>query len=297
MSRMNTGAIGSRFGTLGAYGGTPLEDSGGPRRAEGSRGRSGALGTQQEVSRPLSGSTPGRVSLAQGVHRGVAAAQAGLDAALGSGRAAPLALADWLAFAPLAGDDPQDSGASLQAWLDIATGHMALQDAMESKRGGAEPATPRTAAERGVEVAWGRPSAETVPEAPPETTPKEPAPTLWPLEPSSPPPSPSALASASARPPAEQGARAALAEARRSFTTALERLDAQLEPALAAALSRLGGQDAAAAAQSAAARMRSQPELALAAQRATQLPGVLGLLRWDFTPLTEPLPDAAPARA
>jgi hypothetical protein len=232
---------------------------------------------------------------------GVAAAQSGLAAAEGSGGAVPPALADWLAFAPQATDVMQDSGASLQAWLDIATGHMALQDAMEAASAPVQPAVPQAAAQPREKVAL-EPPAEMAPEAPPEV----PELTRPPLESASPlpspSPSPSASASASAsasppaRPPTEQGARAAFAEARRSFTTALERLDAQLEPALAAALSRLPGQDAAAAAQSAASRMRSQPERALETQRATQLPGVLGLLRWDFTPLTEPLPDALPAR-
>jgi translation initiation factor IF-2 len=184
---------------------------------------------------------------------------------------------------------------------------MALQDAMQAASARVQPAVPQAAAQPREMVALG-PPAETAPAAPPEAPPEAPELTRPPLESASPfpsplpspSPSPSALVSASAsppaRPPAEQGARAALAEARRSFTTALERLDAQLEPALAAALSRLPGQDAAAAAQSAASRMRSQPERALETQRKTQLPGVLGLLRWDFTPLSEPLPDALPAR-
>jgi len=297
---MTTDSIGSRFGVLGSYGGTPLEDSDGPRRTAGSRGRSAPQSAELHVSSWL---TRGPVSLAQGVQMGVAAAQAGLAAADGSRGSVPPAQADWLAFAPQATDIPQESGASLQVWLDIATGHMALQDAMQAASARVQPAVPQAAAQPREKVALG-PPAETAPAAQPEapelTRPPLESASPFPSPLPSPSPSPSALVSASAsppaRPPAEQGARAALAEARRSFTTALERLDAQLEPALAAALSRLPGQDAAAAAQSAASRMRSQPERALETQRKTQLPGVLGLLRWDFTPLTEPLPDALPAK-
>lgn len=258
---MTTDAIGSRFGMLGPRTGKPLEEAGGPLRASGSRGWSAAQYPEPHGSSLSAWPARGPVSLAQGVQMGVAAAQAGLAAAEGSDSPVPQALADWLGFAAQATDIPEEAGASLQAWLDIATGHMALQDAARSARERAQSAPRQTTAQ----------PRDEVPAQPRDEVP--------------------------GRPPAEQGAGAALAEARRSFTTALERLDSQLEPALAAALARLSGQDAQAAAQSAAARMRRQPGDALAAQRATQLPGLLGLLRWDFTPLSEPLPDAPPARA
>ncbi|MFM7705685.1 MAG: hypothetical protein ACKO6D_12415, partial [Rubrivivax sp.] len=87
----------------------------------------------------------------------------------------------------------------------------------------------------------------------------------------------------------------ALEQARRSFGAALERLDQQLEPALAAALARLGGSDPQRAADSVAQRMRRDPERAREAHPAKQLPGVLGLLQWDLTPLSQPRPEAAPA--
>jgi hypothetical protein len=236
----------------------------------------------------------------------------------------PLALADMLARAPQAADALRDSGSDLQAWLDIATGRMALRAAQEirgreqlaSEEPPPEPPPEPQVVKRApeVQVAEARPapvrppevqqaSSPTVaegvstPSAEPEralpqrmVSPAQvddaPAQAPEPSQPSQP---------ARAREGAEQRVRAALDLARRSFGTALERLDAQLEPALAAAASRLGGSEPLAAAESAAARMRGQPERAIPLHTGPEMPGVLALLRWDFAPLTEPLPPISAA--
>jgi hypothetical protein len=269
----------------------------------------------------------GLMSLAQGVQIGVAVAQAGwatsklLEAPApgGSGFGGaelssqtggappprdgiPVALADMLALAPNAAGALRDFGSDMQAWLDIATGRLALR-AVQEIRGRKQPA-----------------SEEPPPEVEPERAPER-APALEPLSPAAGEPHPAPAAAqgepglrraadaapsddvqamaaepAWAREPAEQRVRTALDVARRSFGAALERLDAQLEPALAVALTRLGGSDPTAAAESAAARMRSQPERAIEAHTRTEMPGVLALLRWDFSPLSEPLPAASAAQ-
>ncbi len=352
---LSTDSIRSRFGTLGPYAGTPLEDPGGLRRSPDSRPAPAA----QSAELRMSGSpTYGPPSLAQGVQAGVAVAQAGLATSRwleaaptrapassspspgrgesGPGAAelrsqaggvepsaggVPLALADMLARAPQAADALRDSGSDLQAWLDIATGRMALRAAQEirgreqlaSEEPPPEPQVVKRAPE--VQVAEARPapvrppevqqaSSPTVaegvstPSAEPEralpqrmVSPAQvddaPAQAPEPSQPSQP---------ARAREGAEQRVRAALDLARRSFGTALERLDAQLEPALAAAASRLGGSEPLAAAESAAARMRSQPERSIETHTGPEMPGVLALLRWDFAPLTEPLPPISAAR-
>lgn len=322
---MNTDGISSRFGVLGPYGGSPLEDPGTRPRSPDSRAQAAAPSAQLRMS---AWPAPGQMSLAQGIQAGVAAAQAGLLAtefletaaarpALpprvpdgGSGASAartrpptadtrpsgvPVALADLLAMAPQAADRLRDAGSDLQAWLDIATGRLALQAAQEV-RGRAEPVPPESEPAPAPEptpapARRAERRAEAEPGSPSERVVERPVP---------PPRAPQASAELPRLPEQEEreqqqeeqtGVGAALAQARRSFTSALERLDARLEPALATALSGLGGQEALAAAESVADRMRRQPERALETHQAVQLPGVLGLLRWNLTPLGEPLPE------
>jgi hypothetical protein len=331
---MSTDSIRSRFGTLGPYAGTPLEDPGGLRRSPDSRPAPAA----QSAELRMSGSpTRGPLSLAQGVQAGVAVAQAGLATSRwlegapartpassspspgpgesGPGAAelrsqaggvepsaggVPLALADMLAMAPQAANALRDSGSDLQAWLDIATGRLALRAAqeirgreqLESDEPPPEPQVVNRAPE--VQVAEGVSTLSAEPEqalpqrmVSPAQVDDAPAQAPEPSQPSQP---------ARAREGAEQRVRAALDLARRSFGAALERLDAQLEPALAAAASRLGGSEPLAAAESAAARMRGQPERSIETHTGPEMPGVLALLRWDFAPLTEPLPPISAAR-
>lgn len=318
---MNTDGISSRFGALGPYAGTPLEDSGARPRLPESRAQAAAPSAQLRMS---ASPAPGQMSFAQGIQAGVAAAQAGLLATellettaarpalpprspdSGSGTSTPrsrpavadaargglpLALADLLAMAPQAADRFRESGSDLQAWLDIATGRLALQAAQEARgrveaaSDESEPApvpepepTPAMRAERGVEAAPGSLPEQAVerPLQPPRATQASAEPQRQPEQ------------------EEETGVGVALAQARRSFTSALARLDARLEPALATALSGLGGREAPDAAESAADRMRREPKRALETHQAVQLPGVLGLLRWNLTPLGEPLPEPGP---
>jgi hypothetical protein len=215
----------------------------------------------------------------------------------------PLALADMLAMAPQAANALRDSGSDLQAWLDIATGRQALRAAQESRRrerlaseGPApEPPPEPQVVERAPRVQWAelRPAPVPLPEEPQASSPMA-AETVSTRSAESEPAQPGQPARA--REVAEQRVRAALDLARRSFGAALERLDAQLEPALAAAASRLGGSEPLAAAESAAARMRGQPERSIETHTGPEMPGVMALLRWDFAPLTEPLPPISAAR-
>lgn len=310
---MNTDGISSRFGMLGPYAGTPLDDSGVRPRLPESRALPANPSAQLSVrARPPSG----MVSLAQGIQAGVAVAQAGLGATSflesaaarpasfpaapprlpdgGSGASAsrtraapadvsrsgvPAALAELLAMAPQAADTGK-SGSDLQAWLDIATGRQALLAAQEA-RARAEPVKPDPPADPPADP---EPRAEAASAGPAQRAIERPAPQ----------PASSKAFSEPPRREEDNGVVAALFQARRSFTAALKHLDARLEPALATAESGLGGRDVLAAAQSAADRMRRQPEQALETHQAVQLPGVLGLLSWDLTPLSEPLPEPGP---
>lgn len=320
---MSTGAIRSRSAGLGTYASALLEDKGSVRRAP---DFSAQLAARSAELRMSAWSGAGRLSLAQGVQLGVAAAQAGLAASQileadpatlakgaapvpgepGSGAAdarrrsrgaegrgtVPAGLADLMALAPEAASASRASGSDLQAWLDIATGRAALQAAEEMRgRGqtvreeppaGQEP-IPRVPDEgmASDRQPASRPATGQLPE---ETESREP----MPPEPADAPVGPQAAA--------QTPLRATLEQARRSFGAALERLDAQLEPALAAAVARLGGADPSEVATSAASRMRQEPERAVEGHAGSALPGILELLKWDLTPLTDPLPEAVPAR-
>lgn len=317
---MSTDAIRSRFGGLGTYAGTAPEDAGSLRRAPDFQG---PVPTQSAQLRMSAGLGAGRLSLAQGVQLGVAVAQAGLAAsqmfgaapagrdqeaapapgesgsasgAAGARRQLPgmlAGLADTLAMAPEPADAPQASGSDLQAWLDIATGRAALQ-AAEAMRGRAQAAPQEPSPEP-----EGAPRTPEEPAAPDREPAARQVAAPWAEEADAPEPMPTQAAAAPVRPqaPAESPLRAALEQAGRSFGAALERLDAQLEPALAAAVARLGGADPSEVAASSASRMRQEPARAVAGHTGgSGLPGILGLLRWDLTPLSEPLPDAAPGR-
>lgn len=205
-----------------------------------------------------SGFASGGLSLAQSVQRGTSTAQAGLalTAAEASGDGIPVALADMLAQAPEAVSFLRASGSSMQAWLDIATGRLALQAAREIRG-------------RAVDVQEA-PAPEPQP-APPPLKAREPEPQVRRQE--------------------------KLEVARQSFEAALESLDAQLEPELAAVTGGWRGGDPAAVADSAAARMRRDPARATQAHALPDLPGVLALLRWDVAPLTEPVRETRPLPA
>lgn len=302
---MSTDAIRSRFGALGSYGGTPLEDSGGLRRPPDSRP---LLAERSAELRMSAWAGAGPLTLAQGIQVGVAVAQAGVAAAqileaapanspkgssarageAGTGESdaprrsrgaqarggVPVALVDMLAMAPEAASTPRASGSDLQAWLDIATGRQALRAAQEMRDRAPAP----TAAEQAPEEAMSRePEPADVPVGAREAA-------------------ESAESPVRPRESAESRVRAVLDQARRSFGAALERLDAQLEPALAATVARLGGAEPSNVAGSVASHMRQEPDRAFATHTGSGLPGVLGLLRWDLTPLSEPLPETVPGR-
>ena len=297
---MSTDAITSRFGGLGPYAGSSLEDLAGPRRVPDARAQAATPpSTELRVSKWVQARAP---TAAQSLQLGISTAQAGgavanwleggvdlrpspaaTPATSGryapveprgrprgsagdeSGRRVPITLTDMLAQAPTAAEMLRSSGSELQAWLDIATGRLALQavEEIHSRAAQAQPEGPQPVA----------------PEAAAPAQEVEPA------------------AAESVPAPPQKRQPSALEEARRSFESALQYLDDELESQLAAAQTRVGRDGPAAAAESLAASMREQPERAAQAHAALKMPGVLALLRWDFTPLTEPLPEQAAAQA
>lgn len=228
-------------------------------------------GTELRVSPAASGLRPG--GLLGAVQAGVAEAQAGLAEARALGGVADASPAAGPRRVPLLvlGSQPiaealmahhQAAGSDLQAWLDIATGRLALEAVAQALAQPA-PSAPEPEAARAAEPVE-EPVAEPVAERVEERV-------------------------------AQPGPGAALEQARASFDSALQRFDGQLT-ALGTQAGRTPPQpDPDTAARRAATRVVREPAQAQAAHGAVSLPGVLSLLQWDLTPLDRPVePVPAP---
>ncbi|MEN9417025.1 MAG: hypothetical protein RI988_645 [Pseudomonadota bacterium] len=279
-----------------------------------------AQGATTELRMSAAASSPQTGGVLGAVQEGVAAAQSGLADTQAAQRALSAAPGSASLRVPLLmlGSRPmaealvarhQAAGSDLQAWLDIATGRLALDalahamaqrapepeapDMARDAQPAAAPAQADTPRQELAPAALQRAgsTAGSAPGLP------EPAAEAVPVRTHDVPRANPSMPVAPAAPAATADAQAALEQARGGFESALQRFDAQLA-AWGTRPGRTPPQPSPdAAARRAAANVVREPVQAHAAHGAVSLPGVLSLLQWDLTPLNEPAPSAQATRA